>query len=59
MEVVSHHMSCLDKQVFESVRISRTEVEITLNNKSELRQVPVVRVTATTALWRSLQKKWY
>ena len=50
MEVVSHHKSCLDRQVHESVRISRTEAEIILNSKSEFHQAPIVRVSATTGL---------
>ena len=50
MEVLSHHKSCLDRQVQESVRISRTEAEIILNSKSEFHQAPIVRVSATTGL---------
>ena len=50
MEVVSCHKSCLERQVHESVRITRTEAEIVLNSKSEFHQAPIVRMSATTGL---------
>ena len=50
MQVVGCHFSCLGSQVYEAVRISRTETEIILHSKSEFNQAPIVRVIATSGL---------
>ena len=50
MMIIQSHSSCLNRQVHEAVRISRTEAVFIMNSKSEFHQAPLVRVVATTGL---------
>ena len=52
MEIIQCHSTCLSRQVYEAVKILRTDAEIILNLMSEFHQTPLVRVVATNGLYR-------
>ena len=50
MKVVGQHMSCLNRQVNEAVRVSAMKADMVLNSKSEWHQAPLIRVIPVSGL---------
>ena len=50
MKTLKGYRSCLDRQVNESVRVTRSKDHNLLNSKNEFHQTPVIRIIAASGL---------
>ena len=50
MKTLKGYRSCLDRQVNESVRVTRSKAHNLLNSKNEFHQTPIIRVIAASGL---------